>query len=114
MCSTTCTPSSSDRGSGTKAVGQCSSRCARAAGVLHTLEGSRLAVRCLPERPELARAPATRELDHVLAAVFGLWAHVVPKDRLFPAEPQLSFPLKGPKKVEPRSVEVKKSADGEG
>lgn len=32
-------------------------------GVLHTLEGSRRAVYCLPERTELARTNATRELD---------------------------------------------------
>jgi hypothetical protein len=31
-------------------------------GVLHTLEGSRRAVHCLPERPDLARTNATREL----------------------------------------------------
>ncbi len=49
-------------------------------GVLHTLEGSRRAVHCLHERPDLARTFATRELDHVLAAVFGLWDRVIPED----------------------------------
>jgi hypothetical protein len=81
-------------------------------GVLHTLEGSRLAVACLPERPDLARTAATREIDHVLAAVFGLWDYVIPEERLFGKEPQLSLPLKGPKKVAlPTPHDVKKVAD---
>jgi hypothetical protein len=69
-------------------------------GVLHTLEGSRRAAFCLPARPELARTPATWELDHVLAAVFGLWDRVVPEDRLFSRPVQLRLPLGGPRKVE--------------
>lgn len=81
-------------------------------GVLHTLEGSRLAVHCRPERPDLARTIATRELDHVLAAVFGLWDFVIPDERLFGNEPQLSLPLRGPKKTEPRlRASSKKVAD---
>jgi hypothetical protein len=81
-------------------------------GVLHTLEGSRLGVHCVPERPDLARSIATRELDHVLAAVFGLWDYVVPEERLFGRERQLSFALRGPKKAEAREVSsVKKALD---
>src|SRR5262249_30863183 len=73
-------------------------------GVLHTLEGSRLAAACLPERPELARTVETRELDHILAAVFGLWDYVIPEERLVVQEPQLTLPLKGLRKAEPRQV----------
>ncbi len=84
-------------------------------GVLHTLEGSKLAVSCLPEAPDLARTLATRELDHVLAAVFGLWDQVIPEERLFTKSPQLVLPLKGPKKAEVRPVaETKKSSASEG
>jgi hypothetical protein len=82
-------------------------------GVLHTLEGSRLAVYCLPVPPELARTPATLELDHVLAAVFGLWDFVVPDSRLFKRVQQLALPIKGPKKVEPAAPDTKNTADGE-
>jgi hypothetical protein len=73
-------------------------------GVLHTLEGSRRAVHCLPERPELGRTNATRELDHVLAAVFGLWDQVIPEERLFSKSPQLSLLPRGPKKAEGHPV----------
>jgi hypothetical protein len=84
-------------------------------GVLHTLEGSRRAVHCLPERPDLVRTSQTRELDHIVAAVFGLWHQVVPEQRLFSKSPQLSLALRGPKKAEPRSVvDEKKVADEEG
>jgi hypothetical protein len=84
-------------------------------GVLHTLEGSRRAVHCLPERPDLDRTNATRELDHVLAAVFGLWDQVIPAERLFSNGLQLSLGLKGPKKAEARTVaETKKVADDGG
>jgi hypothetical protein len=51
-------------------------------GVLHTLEASRLAAYCLPEEA-LARGSETRELDHVLAATFGLWEAVIPASRRF-------------------------------
>lgn len=81
-------------------------------GVLHTLEGSRLAVFCEPREPELARSPLTIELDHVLAAVFGLWDFVIPDSRKFD-RPQLSLPLKGVKKAEP-SPPVGKTGSGEG
>jgi hypothetical protein len=64
-------------------------------GVLHTLEGSRRAVHCLPERQGLERTNATRELDHVLAAVFGFWDLVIPEERLFSQSRQLSLLTKG-------------------
>lgn len=51
-------------------------------GVLHSLEGSRLAAYCLPER-SLGRTRGTRELDHVLAAIFGLWDLVIPASKRF-------------------------------
>jgi hypothetical protein len=79
-------------------------------GVLHTLEGSRLAAACLPEWPDLARTPETRELDHILAAAFGLWDYVIPEERRFVPERQLSLPLKGPKKAEPRATSPSKKA----
>jgi hypothetical protein len=81
-------------------------------GVLHTLEGSRLAVCCLPELPDLPRTAATLELDHVLAAVFGLWDFVVPETRQYARRAQLSLPLKGPKKAEPAPA-VTKTGTGE-
>jgi hypothetical protein len=52
-------------------------------GVLHSLEGSRLAAYCLPDRHTLARTKATRELDHMVAAIFGLWDSVLPASRRF-------------------------------
>jgi hypothetical protein len=79
-------------------------------GVLHTLEGSRLAAACLPERPDLARTPETRERDQILAAVFGLGDYVIPEERLFVPERQLSLPLKGPRKAEPRATSLAKKA----
>jgi hypothetical protein len=54
-------------------------------GVLHTLAASRLAASCLPDRNTLARAKATRELDHALAAIFGLWDLVLPASKRFRA-----------------------------
>ena len=52
-------------------------------GVLHTLEGSRRAAYCLPDVADLERRRDTRELDHVLAATFGLWNLVIPASRRF-------------------------------
>jgi hypothetical protein len=52
-------------------------------GVLHTLEASRLAAYCLPDRTTLARAKHTRELDHTLAAAFGFWDVVLPPSKRF-------------------------------
>ena len=51
-------------------------------GVLHTLEGSRHAVFCLPDA-NLKPSRATRELDHVVASVFGLWSLIIPASRKF-------------------------------
>ncbi|MBP9088792.1 MAG: hypothetical protein KBG15_21895 [Kofleriaceae bacterium] len=44
-------------------------------GVLHTLEASRLAAYCLPT----TKGPSaeTKEMDHIIGAVFGLWAQVL-------------------------------------
>lgn len=52
-------------------------------GILHTLEASKLAARCLPDEDALLHSPETRELDHVLAATFGLWELVLPASRRF-------------------------------
>ncbi len=50
-------------------------------GVLHTLEAARLAAHCLPDRATLNRTRQTRELDHVLAAIFGFWDLVLPASK---------------------------------
>ncbi len=42
-------------------------------GIRHMLQASELAAYCLPKAPKLARSAKTRELDHVLAEVFGWW-----------------------------------------
>ena len=52
-------------------------------GVLHSLEASRLAAYCLPERDKLNKSRQTRELDHMLAAVFGFWDLVLPASKRF-------------------------------
>jgi len=52
-------------------------------GVLHQLEASRLAAYCLPERANLARSKATRELDYLLAATFGFWEQILPAAKRF-------------------------------
>ena len=52
-------------------------------GVLHTLQASRVAARCLPDAASFARGSETRELDHILAATFGLWTSVIPEGRRF-------------------------------
>jgi hypothetical protein len=52
-------------------------------GVLHSLEASRLAAYCLPERDKLTKTRQTRELDHMLAAVFGFWDLVLPASKRF-------------------------------
>jgi len=51
-------------------------------GVMHTLEGSRLAAHCLPEK-SLARGKPTRDLDHIVSAIFGLWDLVIPASKRF-------------------------------
>jgi hypothetical protein len=69
-------------------------------------------VYCLPERPDLARSVSTRELDHVIAAVFGYWDDVIPEGRLFSASPQLTLALPGPRKTEvPLPPVRKRTAD---
>ncbi len=52
-------------------------------GILHTLEASRLAAYCLPDATTLARSKDSRELDHIIAARFGLWDAVIPASRRF-------------------------------
>ena len=52
-------------------------------GVLHTLEGSLLAAYCLTDRDTLGMSKATRELDHMIASVFGLWELVLPASKRF-------------------------------
>jgi hypothetical protein len=52
-------------------------------GILHTLEASRHAAYCLPDATTLERGRDTRELDHVIAATFGLWDAVLPANRRF-------------------------------
>ena len=52
-------------------------------GVLHSLEANKLAAYCLPERDKLGKTKQTRELDHMLAAVFGFWDLVLPPSKRF-------------------------------
>ena len=52
-------------------------------GVLHSLEASRLACSCMPDAATLGRSRQTRELDHILAATFGLWDLVLPASKKF-------------------------------
>ncbi len=52
-------------------------------GVLHQLEGSRLAAYCLPDPATFARSRATRELDYILAARFGFWEQILPASKRF-------------------------------
>ena len=56
-------------------------------GVLHTLAASPLAAYCMPGAPAMegaaVRSADTRELDHVVAARFGLWRMILPETRRF-------------------------------
>lgn len=52
-------------------------------GILHSLEASPLAAYALPDPSGLSARAATRELDHVVAATFGLWEQVLPARRRF-------------------------------
>ena len=52
-------------------------------GVLHMLQGSVHGVACSPNSDDLARTPATLELDHIVASVFGWWDIVTVKKRRF-------------------------------
>ena len=79
-------------------------------GVLHTLKGAKLAVRCLPEAPHFERTSETLELDHVIASVFGLWDYVIPQRRLFSGVGQL--PLKGIKSTRGTKKRPKRTAKG--
>ena len=56
-------------------------------GVLHSLEASRLAAYCLPDEGTLGRNKTTRELDHMLAAIFGFWDLVLPASKKFKPAP---------------------------
>lgn len=61
-------------------------------GVLQMLRAARRAAYCLPARPELARTAETRELDHVVAAVFGLWDYVLKDHRRLRPDGQMELP----------------------
>lgn len=52
-------------------------------GVLHSLEASRLAAYCLPDDTTFNPSKVTRELDHMLAAIFGFWELVLPTSKRF-------------------------------
>lgn len=78
-------------------------------GVLHTLESSRGAVYCLPDTRSLKPNKATLELDHVIAAVFGLWDLVIPERRRFVKRPS---ERPGPKKAEPKVGSLEKTSVG--
>jgi hypothetical protein len=52
-------------------------------GVMHSLEASRLAAYCSPDKETLNRSKLTRELDHMLAAIFGFWDLVLPPSKRF-------------------------------
>ena len=51
-------------------------------GILHTLEASPLAAFCHPGA-DRARTAQTQQLDHVIAATFGLWEKIIPERRRF-------------------------------
>ena len=52
-------------------------------GILHTLEASKRAAFCLPYPESVLHEPETRQLDHILAATFGLWELVLPEARRY-------------------------------
>lgn len=56
-------------------------------GVMHSLEASRLAAYCSPDKESLNRSKLTRELDHMLAAIFGFWDLVLPASKRFKPAP---------------------------
>jgi len=51
-------------------------------GVLHMLQASENAAYCLPET-SLAPSPATVELDHIVAMIFGWWDAVLKQKKPF-------------------------------
>lgn len=57
-------------------------------GILHTLEASKRAAFCLPRPESELHDPETRQLDHILAATFGLWELVLPEGRRWGAPPR--------------------------
>jgi hypothetical protein len=57
-------------------------------GVLHTLAASHLAAFCSPDPGTHSRTTETIELDHTLAAIFGLWELIIPSSRRFPLAPE--------------------------
>lgn len=81
------------------------------AGVLHTLEGSRLAVFCDPNE-ELSRTKTTIELDHVLASVFGLWDEVIPASLRLKRGAQLALPEPSFRRASVRSRRMKDEETG--
>jgi hypothetical protein len=81
-------------------------------GVLHTLDGSRNAVFCDPPTDNRRDAVKTIELDHVLASVFGLWSLVIPDERRFVPENQLTLPHPGFSRVVPEAIEMKSRKAG--
>ena len=69
-------------------------------GVLHTLRAARSAVYCLPDARTFQPSTDTRELDHVIAAVFGLWTRIIPEARRVPPQfegQQLTMANLGPR-----------------
>ena len=56
-------------------------------GVLHSLEASRLAASLLAGPGDAGADQATRELDHMLAAMFGFWELVLPAAKRFKPRP---------------------------
>lgn len=85
------------------------------AGVQHTLDAARRAVRCEPA-PGFKRTKETLELDHAIASVFGLWSAVLPRSKLLRAHPQLQLPAPGfasaPAAKRPRKKSTKKTGSG--
>lgn len=81
-------------------------------GVLHTLRGSKRAVYCHPAAPLFGRSEETRELDHVVASVFGLWDVVLPAERIHPRP--LAVPMKGLRKTAPPGQLPLKAATDDG
>lgn len=75
-------------------------------GVLHTLEGSRFAVYCQPDK-SLRRTKQTLELDHVISAVFGFWDLVLPAKRMFRPPSQMGFGFPGPRPTRPARKQTK-------
>ncbi len=52
-------------------------------GVFHLLQSSEVAAYCLPEHSPIKQTASTRELDHIIASVFGWWDIVLDKKPAF-------------------------------